>query len=176
MTATNNNTMLFAITPTLRRRLFILAGLVFTLWAAWQVSKDEAPVQTVPASRDTTQRHSSLKTPPAAPVLSLVWPVRGDLHEPVADLFTLTPAPVLAPSVVAGSPAVLPLNLKYIGRLDGSDNSHVFLTDSKDQVISAQVGQAVADDWKLTAMDAKQLVFRHTATGQEQTMLIGTVQ
>jgi hypothetical protein len=63
-----------------------------------------------------------------------------------------------------------------MGQLDGGDNNHVFLTDAKDIVITAKVGQTVADEWQLETMDSTHLVFRHIASGHKQTMLIGTTQ
>jgi len=95
---------------------------------------------------------------------------------PITDLFG-APAPVVAvaPPVVAAGPAQPVFKLKYIGHLIAGDNSHAFLADEKDQVSIAKVGQAVGDDWQLAAMTDQQLVFRHTPTGQEHTLQIGTV-
>lgn len=170
-------TMTPAINSTLRRRLLLLAGLIFALWASWKVSNDETPQKAASERTAPWQHRATSKAPPVVPSLPLDWPTRVDQTQPVADLFRLAPPPTTGlPTGLLATPAMPVLNLKYVGRLDGSDNSHVFLADSKDQVITAQVGQAVTDGWQLAAMDSKQLVFRHTATGQEQTMLIGTVQ
>lgn len=166
--------MKFALNPISRRRLLLWAGLLFTLWATWQVSQDE-PAPKVVAERNA--RHAPAK--PAAPVskLPLIWPVRTDTQAPVTDLFSPAPPAVpVAPPVAPVAPAKPVFKLKYIGHLLAGDNSHAFLADEQDRVITAKVGQAVGDEWQLTAMTDKQLVFRHTPTGQENTLQIGTLQ
>lgn len=169
--------MTLTMTPILRRRLLILVGLVFTLWATWKVSAEDTTDTTVSERIAPAPRRVGSKAPPVAPTLALDWPTRADQRQPVADLFSLAPAPV-APNSAAlpAGPPVPVLTLKYVGRLDGGDNNHAFLADAQDQVITVKVGQTVADGWQLTAMDSKQLVLRHIASGHEQTMLIGTPQ
>lgn len=173
---------IFTLSPTLRRRVLILAGLVFTLWATWKVSTEDATDATVsersaPAQRRTGGKPSSANTSTTAPALALEWPMRTEQRQPVADLFSLAPPPAIAapPVAVLAPPAAPAFKLKYVGRLDGSDNQHVFLADDKDKVIQAKVGQDLADGWQLASMNSKLLVFRHIATGQEQTMSIGTL-
>jgi hypothetical protein len=113
----------------------------------------------------------------SAPALTLNWPMRSDQQSPVVDLFGQAPPNVPTKTVVAPAVTLAPVfNLTYVGRLDDRDNSHAFLADAQERIIVAKVGQAVDNDWQLTAMDAKQLVFRHTVTGKEHTMQIGTLQ
>lgn len=166
----------FSLNPVRSRRLLILAALGFTLWACWKVSKDDVPSIAVSKNTNLTQRRVGSKELAAAPSFALNWFNRSDPKSTVVDLFTLVPPPPLAPASVSQQalPPAPVLALKYIGQLDGSDTQHVFLTDGKEQVIAVKVGQSVADGWQLTAMNSKQLVFRHTATGHEQTMLIGS--
>lgn len=167
-----------AINPVLRRRLLLLAGLIFALWASWQVSHDETALDTVSERTAPLQRRVVSKAPPVAPAYQLDWPARADQRQPVTDLFNLPQPPALA-GPAAGSLAAPPvplLKLKYVGRLDGSDNNHVFLADAQDRVISTKVGETVADGWQLLTMDSKQLIFRHTASGHEQTILTGAFQ
>lgn len=169
--------MTLALTPVLRRRLLILAGLIFTLWATWQVSKDE-PAPTVVAGPSASNRRAANNKPlPPVPTLALVWPTRADPQPPIADLFSLAPPvlPVQAAAPASG-PAAPVFNLKYVGRLDQSDNSQAFLADAKDQIVVVKVGQTVDNDWQLTAINAQQMVFRHTTTGQVHTLQIGTLQ
>ena len=165
--------------PALNRRVLLLAGLAFALWASWKVSTDDAVDATVAPRTAATQLRVAKPTA-ASPASALDWPVREAQQRPVADLFSL-PLPPSTASATPIAPVATPLpvlTVKYVGRIEGDDNQQVFLTDSKDKnkdkVMSVKVGQAVADGWQLAAMDSKQLVFRHIATGHEQTMPIGT--
>lgn len=168
----------FALSPTLRRRLLLGAGLLSTLWAAWQVSSEPG------SSMATVERAArSVRSRPAkpgavvAPVLTLQWPERAERYAPVTDLFSPPPLPALAAVLTPLAPVEPPLPVlkaKYVGRLDDGDNKQVFLSEEKDRVIAVKVGQNLADGWQLTAMDTKQLVFRHLTTGHEQTLPIGT--
>ena len=169
--------MTLAISPNLGRRLLILTGLIFALWTSWKVSSDEASPKLASERAAPAPRRTGSKAQPAVPPLPLEWPKRVDQRQPVADMFDLPVPPAMGPPVaVQATSTVPPLKLKYIGRLDGGDHADVFLTDAKDQVMLVKVGEDIADGWKLTAMDTKQLVFRHKASGQEQTMQIGTLQ
>ena len=97
-------------------------------------------------------------------------------HQPVADLFSLAPPPVvIARATSQPSPPMPVFKFKYVGQLDAEDNHQAFLADDKDQVITVKVGQTLADGWQLTTMNEKQLNFRNTITGQEHTMPTGTL-
>ena len=172
--------MTLALTPLLRRRLLIVAGLIFTLWATWQVSQDEAAPTVVAGPAVSNRRAANSKPLPPVPTLALVWPARADPHPPIADLFSLAPPvlPVVAAQAPAppSQPAAPAFNLKYVGSLDQGDNNQAFLADAKDQIVVVKIGQTVDNFWQLTAINAQQLVFRHTATGQEHTLQIGTLQ
>lgn len=169
--------MTLAINPGMRRRLLMLALLAFTLWASWKVSTDEAPPTVVAERVGPAQRRTNTKAAPAPAALPLEWHRRAESDQPVTDLFGVPPPlPVGPPVALQTAPNLPTLKLKYVGRLDGSDNAHVFLTDAQDRVISAKLGDTLPEGWILAAMDSKQLVFRHTASGQEQTMQIGTPQ
>lgn len=160
--------------PPAHRRLLLFAGLVFTLWATWQVSQD-APAPKVVSER--TARRAPAK--PAAPdiALPLLWPIRSDAPLPVTDLFSPPPLPVVVAAIVAPmGPAAPVFSLKYIGHITDGENSHVFLADDQDRVTTAKVGQTVGNEWLLTTMTASQVVFRHTVTGQERPLQIGTLQ
>ncbi|MDD5029942.1 MAG: hypothetical protein PHH58_10650 [Rhodoferax sp.] len=164
-----------SLTPDTRRRLLLLAGLLLTLWATWQVSQD-APAPSVVAERSTRRAPARPSAPASA--LPLVWPERAertDAQRPITDLFgPAPPLAVAASAALPAGPAKPEFKLKYIGHLIDGANSHVFLADAQGQVVTAKVGQAVGGDWQLTAMTDQQLVFRHTPTGQENTLQIGT--
>ena len=160
----------------LRRRIFLLAGLAFALWATWRVSSDEIADKPAAERAEPTQRRSATKPTPAA-VAKLEWPARAEHPQAIADLFD---QPVNPRSAASAAPVPVPapipvLKLKYMGRLAGTDNDSVFLADAQDKVIQAKLGQALVDGWQLTVVEPKQLVFRHAASGQEQTMTIGAL-
>ncbi|MEI8324522.1 MAG: hypothetical protein WCH44_04005 [Betaproteobacteria bacterium] len=173
--------MIASINSVLRRRLLLAAALIFAVWASWEVSIDNTAQKTGSPRSAPPRRSQGIPATPAAatiePTLSGKWPLQADPHERVVDLFSI-PAPLpLAGAFGAGAAAGVPvLKLTYVGRLLGNSNDRVFLSDAQDRVISTQVGDSVGDGWKLTAMESKQLVFRHAATGQEQTMQIGAFQ
>ena len=159
----------------LRRRLLILGLLALTLWATWKLSSDDPPA-TVTGRAAPLAKRSVSKTALVPVALPLEWPRRADSGQPVTDLFGVPPPlPVGPPAALQAAPTVPTFRLKYVGRLDRSDNAHVFLIDAQDQVISVKLGEALPDGWLLKAVDSKQLVFRHAASGQEQTMQIGTL-
>jgi len=163
-----------SLNPAARRRLFLFAGLVFTLWAAWQVSQD-APAPKLVSER--TARRVPAKPAVSDPVLPLLWPTRSDAELPITDLFSPPPPPVVAATIVAPTGPLPPVfSLKYIGHLTNGDNRHVFLADDQDRVTTAKVGQTVGNEWLLTAITTSQVVFRHTVTGQERSLQIGTLQ
>ena len=164
--------------PTLRRRLLLLAGLLFTLWASWKVGSGDGTDQSATVEPAPVQRRLPGPASAAAPALPLAWPQQPDPRRPVADLFSLPlpPAPISQTVTAVPSPPLPVFRLKYMGRLDGIGAGSVFLTDATDRVISVKVGQAVGDDWVFAAMDARQLVFRHGPTGQEQKISIGALQ
>jgi hypothetical protein len=168
--------MTLGLTPILRRRLLLLTAVIFTLWASWKVGNDDSVEKTVVESAIPSRYRSSSKTITAAPALTLNWGARAEKSLPVADIFSLVPPVALPSSAVVAPPPAPELKLKFMGQLDGGDNNHVFLTDAKDIVITAKVGQTVADEWQLETMDSTHLVFRHIASGHKQTMLIGTTQ
>ncbi len=169
-----NTSQARVLNPALRRRVLLLAGLAFVLWASWKVSTDDAVDATV-AQRDAPAQRRMVNTPFAvAPASALDWPVREAQQRPVADLFSLPPSTTSTLPIAPVATPLPVLTVKYVGRIDADDNKQAFLADSKDRVTSVKVGQAVADGWQLAAMDSKQLVFRHIATGHEQTMPIGT--
>ena len=162
--------------PLARRRLLLFAGLVFTLWATWQVSQD-APAPKLVSER--TARRAPTKPAAPDPALPLLWPTRSDAPPPVTDLFSPPPPPppaVAAAIVAPMGPAAPGFSLKYIGHITDGENSHVFLADDQDRVTTAKVGQTVGNEWLLTTMTASQVVFRHTVTGQERPLQIGTLQ
>lgn len=164
-----------AVNANLRRRLLVLGLLALTLWASWKLSGDDPPA-TVTGRATPLAKRSVSKVAPAPAALPLEWPRRVDSVQPVTDLFGIPPPlPVGPPAALQAAPTVPTFKLKYVGRLDGSDSAHVFLADAQDQVISVKLGEALPEGWLLKAMDSKQLVFLHTASGQEQTMQIGTL-
>ena len=163
--------------PVLPMRLLMIALLAFTLWASWKVSNDDAPVVAVAEQTRVAPRRAVAKATVAPAALPLEWHRRADRSQPVIDLFGVPPVlPMGPPAVLQSAPGLPPLKLKYMGHLDRRDSAHVFLTDEHDRVISAKVGDDLPDGWKLASMDSRQMVVRHTASGQEQNMQIGMPQ
>lgn len=157
-----------------RRRLLLAAGLLFTLWATWQVSQDAPAPQPVAASA-ARRVPAKAAAPSSAP--ALLWPERAPAQGPITDLFGPA-APVVVAAASSAAPAAPPkpvFKFKYIGHLLAGDNSHAFLADEQDHVSTVKVGQTVGDEWQLSAMTDQQLVFRHSPDGQEHTLQIGTV-
>ncbi len=170
--------MTLTLAPLLRRRLLLAAGLLLTVWLSWKVGTDDGVDKLVAARPATTQRQARQAAPPVQSDFNLTWPSRAEPDKAVSDVFELPPPPARAVSMpqTPAVPVVPPLKLKYMGRLDGADSSHVFLADDKDKVILPAVGQQLADGWRLESMDSKRIVFRHSTSNQEQTMMIEAVQ
>jgi hypothetical protein len=172
-----------SITPAIRRKIFIFAALVLSLWASWQVSQEPEPESSLlpdrTASKNITQAaRTKAKSDNAIMPEQLAWPQPLTPDAAVVDVFS-PPAPVMPKA------AILPMNLpppapvfkyKYIGRLEGSYNDSIFLSDDAQRVTTAVAGQNLNDGWKLLSVDSQKLVFLHTATGAENTMIIGTSQ
>ena len=173
--------MVASITPEHRRRILLVAGLVLTLWATWQVSTDSTTAPTGVAENTARVKQRSNKTTAAAEVATLQWPQRNSEETPVKDLFNQAPAAGLAKTSIPVLPVLAPpapaaqLTVRYIGRITDSDARYVFLADAQNQLVSAAAGQTVIDGWQLTSVTDQQLQFRHLATGQEQTLSIGTL-
>lgn len=169
--------------PIIRRRLAILAGLVFALWASWKVGDDSNQTGDNIVPPTNFQQRVQQKPPPSVSATELAWPARQGQAQPVSDLFSVPPPPAvysrpdLPPEPVVAIPLPV-LAVKYVGRLVTLKGTHVFLANANanDQVMTVGVGQTVQEGWKLESMDTHQLLFRHTASGQEQTMPIGAAQ
>ncbi len=173
--------MSLTLNPVLLRRLLLSAVLIFSIWATWEVSTDtsvdkSAAEHSVPVRRTQTKPAGTVAV--ATPTLGGSWPLRGDQGEDIVDLFSIpAPPPLIGASGALGAAPILPvLKLKYVGRLLGNGNDRVFLSDAQDRVITTRVGEDVGDGWRLAVMEPRQLVFRHAASGQEQTMQIGAFQ
>ncbi len=170
--------MTLTLAPILRRRLLLVAGLLLTVWLSWKVGTDDGVDELVAARPATTKRQARQPAPPVRSDFNLTWPSRAEPDKAVSDVFELPLPPARAGSMsqVSAVPVVPPLKLKYMGRLDGADSSHVFLADDKDKVILAAIGQQLTDGWLLESMDSNRIVFRHSFSNQEQTMMIRAVQ
>lgn len=156
----------------LRRRALLAAGLIFALWASWKVGDDDTAPKSL--STQTSLRGAKVKTPGPAQTFDLQWPERPQQQETVVDLFA--PPPPLPAAAPPSIPAPPVLGLKYMGRLDDGGNSHAYLADAQNRVFTAKAGEDVADGWRLSAIDSKKLMFRHMATGHEQTISTGAIQ
>ena len=167
--------------PENRRRILLLAVLVLTLWATWQVSTDPADPAGLAESTSRAKPRSS-KPVVSAEVSSLEWPQRTSEEQPVKDLFGAATQPsavnpaVLPAATLSAPPAPqAPFTVRYIGQVEDSGVSQVFLTDPQNQLHSALAGKTLIDGWQLLSMTPQELLFRHLATGQEQTLTIGTL-
>jgi hypothetical protein len=160
----------------LRRRLVLFLGMAFTLWAAWQVSQNE-PAPNIVAER-TSPKRIVQKPPKVTPNLPLTWP--ADLAGSpvnVTDIFSPVSPPAL-PKPVAPPPdtVVHQFNLTYFGRLDGTDQHVVFLTNAQEKISTVKVGDWVDGDWQLTTLETHQLVFTQQPSGQTHTLQTGNFQ
>ncbi len=160
----------------LRRRLVLFLGMAFTLWAAWQVSQNE-PAPNIVAER-TSPKRIVKKQLTATPNLPLTWPpeLAGSPFN-VTDIFSPVSPPAL-PKPVAPPPdtVVHQFNLTYFGRLDGTDQHVVFLTDAQEKISTVKVGDWVDGDWQLTTLETNQLVFTQQPSGQTHTLQTGNFQ
>ncbi len=163
--STRNNSLL--------RRSLLVVGLTFALWASWRMSEEDTVVSTGRVRDTTMQRPMQRDSPGVVPNSRLEWPLRESQNGPVSDLFSRRTRVFVTPQTVSSAAPVLPLMLKYVGRLEGQTTSHFFLADPQNRVISVEMGQMVSDEWQLSSMGFGRIVFRHKATGQEQPMMIG---
>lgn len=169
-------------TSNARRRLILVAGLCLTLWASWQVGKDQ-PLQAIVSERTSLAgKRESGNAATVAPTATLQWSARSKNDLPVVDVFNVAPpsAPLMPAPVISApaptAPAPEAFAYKYIGQLDDGQSANVFLTDTGDRIVSVRVGQLVNNEWRLTAMDSTNLVFRNEASGQGHTLQIGSLQ
>ncbi len=160
----------------LRRRLVLLLGMAFTLWAAWQVSQDE-PAPNIVIERSSSQR-SVKKLPTVMPKWPLIWPPELVRSPPdVTDIFSPVPPPS-SPKPVALPPVAVvhQFDLTYFGRFDGTDQHLVFLADAQEKISTVKMGDWVDGDWQLTTLQPDQLVFTHQPSGQTHTLPTGNFQ
>jgi hypothetical protein len=164
-----------------RRKLLIFVALIMSLWASWYVSQEpetDASLLTERSPRSAAlAKRSQAKPEGVALPDRLEWPQPAEQNSTVIDLFS-PPAPAQPKAVLTPfnpPPVAPPLQYKYIGRLEGSYNASIFLSDDAQRVITAVAGQNLNDGWKLLSVDSQKLVFLHSATGAENTMIIGTM-
>ena len=167
------------------RRIILFVALIAVVWVSWRVSSpSEEGAKLVDKSTATPMRGTINRTvdPVALPTLQLDWPARTRQQKEVLNAFEMTPknAPLAPTPPKLSSPPVVPVTpvfeYKFIGRLSGINGNHIFLTDAKDTLIRAKVGQQLTGGWVLSGIEDKKLVFRHSDSGLEKTIGTGTLQ
>ena len=159
------------MTTDLRRRLLLLAAVLFTLWALWQVRDADEPV-----SRSAPARRSGIDAPAASVVVEygklLSLPERAKATEPVRDLFQLPQPPAPPPLPRAPAPVAPPLPFAYLGGITDADGTQVFLSEGGSTLV-AKPGGRLAGGWLLEAAEPGRLVFNYEALQQRQTLATG---
>jgi len=168
----------FVKTPAQRRKAYIFVALLLSVWASWYVSQEPVPEPSLLNERSTSRQaaRASAKAPVAPVPASLEWPQRSAQGHAIVDIFSLPQLAVVKPTAYAESAPLPPpvFKYKYIGRLEGSYNNSIFLSDDPSRVITAKAGQNLNDGWQLMSVDGQKLIFRHQPTGNENTMTIGS--
>ena len=173
--------MVLLSNPTVQRRLMLTTGLIVVLWASWSVGDDSSKTSINTVQPSALSRQAQQKTLPAVSAAELQWHTRQESTESVLDVFSVPIATATSyrPSLSFEPTAAIPIpamTMKYVGRLDTSDGTQVFLSDGKDQVMTVGIGRPIQAGWQLQSIDTKQLLFLHTVSGQEQIMQIGAAQ
>lgn len=159
----------------LRRRIILGAALMFTLWAVWQVSRQDEAVRPSKDAGMASKRAVQTRQPPSTPTFSdgLRLPERPGSSSPVRDIFEL-PKPPAPPSVAISKDAAVapPLQYVYLGRIEEGGQTQIFLGDA-DKAFVAKMGAKLPNGWTLESMEAGRLNFSYEPLGQKQTLQIG---
>ena len=167
---------------TRRRRLVLVAALLLTLWAAWEVSQPQPDQE--PARRKRSDQEPAaiaLKRAPAARQAPLVPTLSGDLRfpdrrevvAPVTDLFEIPgpPPPRLEESGKMAAALAPPLPYVYLGRLEEAGRKQIYLAEgSVTRVVGA--GARLAGGWRLESIEAGRVIFVYEPLGQRQSLQI----
>lgn len=116
---------------------------------------------------DATVRSRSPAAPQIAPE-----PVAA---QPIADIFaarTWEPPPPIAAEAPA-APQAPPLPFRFIGRIAVPGKGTAFMLANGDEVVVAQVGQAIGKDYRIEKFEKGQLLFRYRPLNVRQSLAIG---
>jgi hypothetical protein len=105
---------------------------------------------------------------PPAPIPSAPPPPPKIVAQPVM------PAPPVAPVVTIEAPPPPALPFKVLGRYQDAKQTAVFLQDA-DQSWVAHVGDTIAQDYKVEAIEGQTLRLRHVPSNAVQTLDLGAV-
>ena len=159
------------MTTDLRRRLLLLAAVLFTLWALWQVRDADEPIShSAPARRVGVDAPVAGMAPESGPLMSL--PERAKVTEPVRDLFQLPPPPAPPPLPRARAAVAPPLPFAYLGGISEAGGTQVFLSEGGSTLV-VKPGSRLAGGWLLEAVEPGHLVFNYEALQQRQNLATG---
>ncbi len=165
------------------RQLLLLAALVLSVWAAWQVSRDEvggSPAARAGQAVDGVRRPVSdpRRTSEQALVVAnpIRLPERADPAGSVLDFFApplqrKAASPVVA-KPVASAPVAPPLPYIYLGRIEEGGQTLVFLMDGGKELLVAP-GSAVSKGWRLDSVSTGKLEFTFEPLNQQLILRLG---
>jgi len=159
----------------LRRRIILGAALTFTLWAVWQVNRQDDPGRLSKSTGGASKHAAPTRQPSSTPVVSgdLNLPERPGSSSPVRDIFELPkPTAPLRAAVPNGAPVAPPLQYVYLGRIEEGGQPQIFLGDG-DKPFVAKIGARLPNGWTLESKEAGRLNFSYEPLGQKQTLHIG---
>jgi hypothetical protein len=171
-----------------RRNVLLTFALLTVIWASWKVSQqDDQPSNLAPARPVslTLGKGSDSYESAQLSVPKMEWPDRGRSHQAIPDVFE--PAHELASKgMPSGGISRAPprafdaadtseksqaaFDYKYMGQVSSTNGNNIFLTDGKDALIQATVGQDLGYGWALSAIAGSKLVFRNSQSGQEKVL------
>ena len=159
----------------LRRRLVLMAALLLTLWAVWEVSQPvEAEQKQAEGSAPSLKRLPTHRPAAVETVFSgeLRFPTRPQYEAPVTDLFELPAPPALpTPASLPAQPVAPPLPYVYLGRLEEGGKKKIFLAEGSATTVVA-AGARLSGGWSLESIDPGHLVFVYEPLGQKQSLQI----
>lgn len=159
------------MTADLRRRLLLLAGALFTVWAVWQVREaDEPAAHPMPGRRAASASQTPGALPESAVAMSL--PARPAITEPVRDLFQLPQPPAPPPVARVSTPTAPPLPFVYLGGISDASGTQVFLSEGSSILVTRQ-GSRLTGGWLLETVEPGRLVFNYEALQQRQVLSTG---
>lgn len=174
-----------------RRNALLIFALLMVIWASWKVSQQDDQLSNLAPSRPvslTRGKGSDSSEAAQLSVPNLEWPDRGQSQRAIPDVFEPVHELALMGTLSAGISRAPPrtvyavdtseksqtvFDYKYMGQVSSTNGNNIFLTDGKDALIQAKVGQDLGDGWGLSAVEGSKLIFRNSQSGQEKVIEIG---
>lgn len=154
-----------------RRAMVLAVGLVATLGAVkWVDSREKSLV----ASGPDAVHHPNIRNPSLPKIEVDLSKLNRDLgSDEVGELFTTkswqppTPPPALSKS----EPVAPPLPFTYIGRLEETEGSTVFLSrDNRNYVV--RTGDTLDNTYQVKEISDHAVIMTHLPTGISQTLIV----